>query len=483
MGADCPSDEEFVRFLEQNDVLDPARCDWISSHLNACDPCSDRLDDLIDRLPDGLLDWHRDALKQIAGLSRTPTDPGRFDLGDAADENSRADELGRRNRMLPPLGHPLEHGARIVSDRSVGMLGTGDQQRVVVEGETSSRYRRLRLHAKGGLGNVFVAQDEELNREVALKEIRSQFSRDPASRSRFLSEAEITGGLEHPGIVPIYGVGRYGDGRPFYTMRFVKGASLKEAIESYHKVHPRPDPAAVEFRNLLGRFVDVCQAIAFAHSKGVLHRDLKPHNVMLGEFGETLLIDWGLARTIRRRESIGPKATGKPTLVPPSDSEHAPTLGVVGTPPYMSPEQAAGEAESLGPATDVYGLGAILFALLTAEPPVEGKTTEEILDRVRRGLIRSPRSLNPRVPRALEAVCLKAIAHKLEDRYTTAQVLAEEVERWLADEPVSAWREPLTLRAGRWARKHQTALVTGTTAATVAALVFGGFAWAHRPAQ
>jgi eukaryotic-like serine/threonine-protein kinase len=153
------------------------------------------------------------------------------------------------------------------------------------------RFRILRFHREGGLGRVYVARDEELGRDVALKEIRPDKAAEGDVRDRFVLEAEINGGLEHPGIVPVYSLGTYDDGRPFYAMRFVEGDSLKEAIDAYHKEHPRPDLTAVEFRKLLGRFVDVCEAIAFAHSKGVLHRDLKPHNVMLGRFGETLLID------------------------------------------------------------------------------------------------------------------------------------------------------------------------------------------------
>ena len=152
---------------------------------------------------------------------------------------------------------------------------------------------------------------------------------------------------------------------------------------------------------LLGRVIDVCEAIAFAHSKGVLHRDLKPHNVMLGRSARRFLIDWGLAKATGRREPASPQTAVEATLVPPSGSGHAPTLGVLGTPPYMSPEQAAGEVESLGPATDVYGLGAILFALLTGEPPVPGTSTDEVLDMARRGAIRSPRSLNPEPYRRL----------------------------------------------------------------------------------
>jgi serine/threonine-protein kinase len=232
----------------------------------------------------------------------------------------------------------------------------------------------------------------------------------------------------------------------------------------------------VEFRKLLGRFVDVCEAIAFAHSKGVLHRDLKPHNVMLGRYGETLLIDWGLAKATGRREPAGDATAPEVTLVPPSGSGHTPTLGVLGSPPYMSPEQAAGEAEALGPATDVYGLGAILFALLTGEPPVEGTTTEEVLDRARRGLVRSPRGLNPRVPRALEAVCLKAIAPDPRDRYPSSRALAEDIERWMADEPVAAYPDRLGQRLARWARRHRARAQAAVAALLVVAVV-SAVAW------
>src|SRR5262249_48441810 len=149
-----------------------------------------------------------------------------------------------------------------------------------------ARFRILRFHARGGLGEGYAARDHELRRLVALKEIRPDKVTD-AARSRFLLEAEINGNLEHPGIVPVYSLGSHDDGRPFYAMRFVAGDSLKEAIGAYHQSHPQPDPTTVAFRKLLGRFIDVCEAIAFAHSKGVLHRDLKPANVMLGRYGDT----------------------------------------------------------------------------------------------------------------------------------------------------------------------------------------------------
>jgi serine/threonine-protein kinase len=156
------------------------------------------------------------------------------------------------------------------------------------------RFTILRPHAQGGLGKVSVARDMELNREVALKEIQPKFADNAENRARFVQEAEITGGLEHPGIVPVYGLGQYADGRPFYAMRFIRGDSLEEAVDRFHKSdQPGRDTTerSLELRKLLGRFIDVCNAIAYAHSRGVLHRDLKPGNVMLGKYGETLVVD------------------------------------------------------------------------------------------------------------------------------------------------------------------------------------------------
>ena len=141
---------------------------------------------------------------------------------------------------------------------------------------------------------------------MALKQILDRHADDPTSRARFLLEAEITGGLEHPGIVPVYGLGTYGDGRPYYAMRFIRGDSLKEAIERFHAdAAPRRDPGrrSLELRKLLRRFIDVCNAIDYAHSRGVLHRDIKPGNIMLGQYGETLVVDWGLAKADGRAPS------------------------------------------------------------------------------------------------------------------------------------------------------------------------------------
>jgi serine/threonine-protein kinase len=334
------------------------------------------------------------------------------------------------------------------------------------------RFRILRPHAQGGLGAVFVALDDELHREVALKQILDRHADDPTSRARFLLEAEITGGLEHPGIVPVYGLGAYPDGRPYYAMRFIRGESLKEAIAAFHAddtPHSDPGRRSVGLLKLLRRFLAVCDAIDYAHSRGVLHRDLKPSNVVLGKHGETLVVDWGLAKAVGRTEPV--VASGERPLVPSTSSGWAETLpgSALGTPSYMSPEQASGDLEHLGPRSDVYSLGATLYCLLTGRPPVEGDDPGAVLRAVQKGDFPSPRRLDSTIDPALEAVCLKAMASRSEDRYATPRALAEEIEHWMADEPVAAWHEPWARRARRWERRHRTA-VTATAAALLMAL-------------
>jgi serine/threonine-protein kinase len=331
------------------------------------------------------------------------------------------------------------------------------------------RFRILRPHAKGGLGAVFVALDTELHREVALKQILDSHADDPVSRKRFLLEAEVTGGLEHPGIVPVYGLGSYTDGRPYYAMRFIRGDSLKEAIDQFHadeSLKTAPGRRSLELSKLLRRFLDVCNAIDYAHSRGILHRDIKPANVIVGRHGETLVVDWGLAKTIGRSDPD----TGERTLVPSSASGSAETLpgSALGTPAYMSPEQAEGDLHRLGPRSDVYSLGATLYCLLTGKPPREGDAAD-VLRAVQKGDFLPPRQVDASIDGALEAVCLKAMLLRPEGRYATANDLAEEIERWLAGEPVSAWPEPWTVRARRRLARHRT-LAASIAAAVVVAM-------------
>ena len=329
------------------------------------------------------------------------------------------------------------------------------------------RFSIVHPHARGGLGEVFVARDHELNRQVAVKEIRGGRAGDETSRGRFLLEAEITGGLEHPGIVPVYGLGTYADGRPFYAMRFVRGDNLGEAIRQFFKGHPQPrrrDYGGREFRGLLGRFVDVCQAIEYAHSRGVLHRDLKPGNIMLGRHGETLVVDWGLAKAAGRSDD---ETRDEPTLHPASGERSFETTHgqAIGTPLYMSPEAATGDLEAMGPRSDVYSLGATLYHVLTGQAAYEPGVG--VVETVKEGVFPPPRERIETVPRPLEEICLKAMSSRPDDRYASCAELAADVERYLADEPVSAAPDPLSTRIGRTVRRNQRAFATAAALGTV----------------
>ena len=306
--------------------------------------------------------------------------------------------IGSVRKDLEALADPEVQAsiAQVSMDRSdydpyatnVGSIG--------VPTSAGMRFLILRPLNKGGMGVVSVALDTELDRSIALKEIRDTAADNREYRARFLAEAEITGKLEHPGIIPIYGLGTYGDGRPFYAMRLIRGdksGSLMETIERFYK-EPNPSGRVVEFRGLLGRFLDVCNALAYAHSKGVLHRDLKPDNILLGPYGETLVVDWGLAKAAGRADPASPTDSEQVRLNL-SGSGLSPSLagGAMGTPGYAPPEQMIGDLPNIGPRSDVYGLGAVLYCLMTGQAPFSRKGTDHgnLIKKIEAGSSRSPR--------------------------------------------------------------------------------------------
>ena len=338
--------------------------------------------------------------------------------------------------------------------------------------QSQERYTLTRLHAKGGLGRIWLARDENMGRDVALKDLRPERAANPSTWVRFLREARVTGQLEHPNIVPVYEVGHGTDDQPFYTMRFVRGRTLAEAARDYHNPHLKGQPGALNLRELLTAFVGVCNAIGYAHSRGVIHRDLKPQNVVLGDFGEVLVLDWGLAKVTGESEaadlSVPPALTGD--SLGPTDQTVAGQ--VIGTPAYMAPEQAEGRLDLLTARTDVYGLGAILYEILTGRPPFRGSDTATVLRQVTHEPPERPRSIVEDAPAALDAVCMKALEKKSADRYASAKELAAEIQHYLADEPVVAYREPLSVRAGRFARRNRTLVTTSAMALVVTTIIF-----------
>jgi len=331
------------------------------------------------------------------------------------------------------------------------------------------RYTLTRLHATGGIGRVWVARDEQVGRDVALKELRAE-GVGQSHRARFVREARITGQLEHPSIVPVYELSRRPESQqPFYTMRLVQGRTLSTAAAAFHHRRHTGKASALDLRELLNAFVAICQAVAYAHSRGVIHRDLKGDNVLLGDFGEALVLDWGLAK-VRTQDNGDPSR--RPVTVNQHDDTLQPTLEgqVLGTPAFMPPEQAAGRGDQVDERADVYGLGAILYEVLTGQPPFAAATVQEVLRKVQREEPPRPRELWTSVPPALEAVCLRALAKMPADRYASARDLAQEVQRWLADEPVEAYPEPWTARVARWGRRHRP-IMTAALALLVTALV------------
>lgn len=337
-----------------------------------------------------------------------------------------------RDEIDHPHPSPEDEGTqRTLAEETFGersQLGTLNQAST-----TADRYDRLRLHATGGIGRVWLAHDSGIGRNIALKELRPEHSKDATLAARFLQEARITGQLEHPAIIPVYEMVDFsGERQPFYTMRFVNGRTLTAAARSFNERRLAGEADPVELPTLLNAFVTVCNAVAYAHSRGVIHRDLKGQNVILGDFGEVVLLDWGLAKLVGAQggeelnSAVVPHQTGR-------DSNHTLQGEMLGTPAYMSPEQASGRLDLIDFHTDVYGLGAILYEILTGAAPFSGGKVEEVLQKVREEAPKSPRQCWPNVPSELEALCLQSLAKRPEDRALTATSMGQQVQRWLGE--------------------------------------------------
>jgi eukaryotic-like serine/threonine-protein kinase len=371
-------------------------------------------------------------------------------------------------------------------DPDAGILQTVDREKaadphvketVDFAPETQSRYTLTRVHGEGGLGQVWLAVDPSLNRDVALKRIRPGKGSSRDAQLRLIREAQITGQLEHPNIMPVYELEQRDEkGRPYYTMKFLRGDTLQDRIKAYHKKKNRGKADPIDLVKLLNFFIDICNAIAYAAARGVVHRDLKPQNVMIGDFGEVIVLDWGLAKKIENQEiDSGRRELRLGDLV---DGTETIAGQVVGSPAYMAPEQAAALNDQVDARTDVYGLGAMLFTILIGHPPHRGtktgnsaKDTIELLNRISSGETPRLRDLDATIPKALDAICAKAMNKGARLRYQDARDLAMDVECYLADEAVTVHKESLLQKTGRWLRKHRTKAQTIAISLIVVAVV------------
>jgi len=445
-----------------------------------------------------------------------------LDAGAVRDEEARSLEaisqslvrvLGDASRALEPFGGSsaaqriLDASARLPELRKIDTLDLG-----LVSVEQIGRYRPQpgatesdpSELGRGGIARVLAVMDDHIGREVAVKELlghgghsdptsESVSTRSSAAHARFLREARVTGQLEHPNIIPVYEVGRRRDGTLYYTMKIVRGRTLWEAITGAGSLEHR--------LRLLTHFIDVCQAIAYAHSRGVVHRDLKPQNVMLGEFGETLVLDWGIAK-VRGERDIGADAIAQHLhLVQPTNWQLTLEGDLLGTPSYMSPEQAEGSVDDVDERSDVYSLGVMLRVILTGPPPRTKKKVvaklprisdipptsqkapvragrgvpapapfEDMLTRMQRRLLSVP--MPSEAPQELVSICEKAAAKAKPDRYESANELAEDVQAYLDGRRVRAYEYQATDVIRRFVARYRSLFAVGAVA--VLALLLAG---------
>ncbi len=345
--------------------------------------------------------------------------------------------------------------------------------------DASSRYVDPVEHDRGGMGRILIVRDERMNRTIAMKELAPALHTgdatlvDGGSRQvsayevqRFLREARITGSLEHPSIIPVYELGRRPDGAHYYTMKLVRGQSLYRAIHECGNLGER--------LKLLPHVINLCQAIAYAHDKGIIHRDIKPSNVMVGAFGETVVIDWGLARVLDQEDPFAAdlEAFTEAQLAARPEDPRLTAAGLpVGTPHYMAPEQAEGRMSEVGPRSDVYSLGVVLYEVVTGRTPFTGTTSRVVLQKVRKDAPPSVLTHEPEIPPALAAICARAMARDPARRYSTAGELADELTRFTAGALVKGYEYTTGELIRHYYRRNRALCNTAAAAAAVTLIV------------
>ncbi len=346
---------------------------------------------------------------------------------------SHLPELHARSRVSSPKNlFPAEHCPSIppgASRKPPDKLG---------------RFINLGIIGRGGMGEVYRVIDPDLCRRMVLKVVRPEHLDNGQTLARFLEEARLTSQLQHPGIVPVHELGQLDDGRYFFTMREVRGRTLSRVIAQTHRDYDGRDQRSwnAHFHDLIEIFDRLCEPVAYAHSRGIIHRDLKPSNIMVGDFGEVQLLDWGLAKAISPAANTpfgddildGDQPADMVAEAMPSMHQRRSAIDthqgtIVGTPAYMPPEQAHGALDTMGPASDVYSLGAILFTILDGQRPFDGPTTANVLFQVIEGLQHQP-GIDGSTPQDLIDICLRSMSRDPADRTRDAGALAEELNNW-----------------------------------------------------
>ncbi|MBI1317798.1 MAG: protein kinase [Candidatus Hydrogenedens sp.] len=358
-----------------------------------------------------------------------------------------------------------------------------DSEELSLIEEHSGRYSYISEHGRGGMGRVLLVNDQSLGREIALKELllphspglgpgdESPMRETTARLARFIQEARVTGQLEHPGIIPVYELGRRDDGTLYYTMKLVRGQTLDAALRG---------AASLEKRlRYLPSVIDVCQALAYAHERGVIHRDIKPSNIMIGEFGETVLLDWGLAKVRGQEDFYAEKLELTLTtlrLKPGTSAPNTVTGEAVGTPHYMSPEQARGHVGLIDERSDVYSVGAVIYELLTGKSPYAGTPPDEALERAMQGAPPRVGALVREAPEELVSICEKAMALEPAKRYASMRALRDDLMRFQTGAFVQSYQYNLAQVLSRYYRRNLL-LANTVLAALIALFALAGYSY------
>ena len=394
--------------------------------------------------------------------------------------------------LLPKLKQQIERLTKLdnVLDQPTGdWVDDSSPGPPVAHVDVQATFGKFQLIDQGGLGYVYEALDDELNREAAVKFLQPRHLNTAEVVQKFRDEAEITSRLDHPGIVSVYGLGKTDKGQPYYVMQRIHGNTLAERVRDFYQSlggRPMTREQRMRFRQLLTSFVAVCRTMMYAHRRGVVHADIKPKNIVIGKHGETIMLDWGLATPIGKDEHH--QNNEEATLrLDESNSKTGSSAGGGGTLGYMSPEQHAGLP--VGTASDIYSLGATLYYILTGVAAFDPRQSlPKLRSKIIRGEFEPPRSLNNEVSPQLDSICRKAMALVTTERYKTADELADDIERYFADESVAAHRETGVARGLRWLRHHRDIawmMIVGASALITGLVIFSTIVTtlAHRQHQ